>query len=506
MSTILCMHCNTPSRPEDRFCKGCGKAMPIEEKGPTLVVRWPSGETNEHTLTKQIIHIGRGQDNDIVLDSPTVSRRHLKLEVTASGISVTDMNSTNGTQLDGQQIQSKVQLPWLPGETIRVGDLRGNSVSMDIKRDVGEASPTHHPGMQKLSQFSHILIGRDPASQLHLNDPAISRRHAEIVRQDAGYAIRDLGSANGTFVNGQRVSGWVPLCMNDVVHVGPLKFTYDMETQSLSRPVSKGHDLDAIKPGMKMADNRMILKENEEKFCPLPETRVEVEKQDEDKGPLIEDLEEEQTEDEYVFRRDRDVWHITYEGKRFPALKPEIGLTYIAFLLYNPGIEIKAYHLSQMENKGIPPEKWSSYRTMNEEELKKSGLSIYKGKNVYRRKSKGYIDDVVDELTDGELKERLGVLEELKNDPETFNTTRKILIYQDEIDKIKNVRSDKKREYRNALYTVEADSVKKAINQSLEKIKEVNGPLYKHLDTCIERGPNCIYDPIKVDLTVYWSP
>ncbi len=58
----------------------------------------------------------------------------------------------------------------------------------------------------------------------------------------------------------------------------------------------------------------------------------------------------------------------------------------------------------------------------------------------------------------------------------------------------------------NALFKIADDAVRKAINQSLKEIKEVNEPLYKHLDTCIERGAKCLYDSIKVDLTVYWSP
>jgi hypothetical protein len=49
-----------------------------------------------------------------------------------------------------------------------------------------------------------VIIGRDPASTIHLDNPLLSRRHAEIVRGVAGWELRDLDSRNGVFVNGER--------------------------------------------------------------------------------------------------------------------------------------------------------------------------------------------------------------------------------------------------------------------------------------------------------------
>ncbi|MEN6452071.1 MAG: ATP-binding protein [Thermoguttaceae bacterium] len=50
-----------------------------------------------------------------------------------------------------------------------------------------------------------IRLGRDPSSTIQVHDTEVSRQHAEIRRVDNDYAISDLGSSNGTFVNGQRV-------------------------------------------------------------------------------------------------------------------------------------------------------------------------------------------------------------------------------------------------------------------------------------------------------------
>ena len=63
------------------------------------------------------------------------------------------------------------------------------------------------------------MIGRDPESDVVLNDPATSRRHAHIEFKDGKYVLTDLGSANGTLVNDQRVKERV-LSDGDVIKIG----------------------------------------------------------------------------------------------------------------------------------------------------------------------------------------------------------------------------------------------------------------------------------------------
>jgi len=64
-------------------------------------------------------------------------------------------------------------------------------------------------------------IGRQPDCTVQLNVARISRMHAEIRRDDNGYLlIEDLGSTNGTFVNGRRIEASMPITSGDVIHVG----------------------------------------------------------------------------------------------------------------------------------------------------------------------------------------------------------------------------------------------------------------------------------------------
>jgi adenylate cyclase len=77
----------------------------------------------------------------------------------------------------------------------------------------------------ELRDHASLIVGRAPASDIPVIDPTISRRHAEIALDEGGHAIlvRDLGSSNGTFVNGTRVES-APLAPGDIVAFGKVSF------------------------------------------------------------------------------------------------------------------------------------------------------------------------------------------------------------------------------------------------------------------------------------------
>lgn len=67
---------------------------------------------------------------------------------------------------------------------------------------------------------SEIFVGRDLSNDVVINDPEISRRHARLYIQGSSYVLEDLGSTNGSFVNGQRLAGPVLLRPGDSVTFG----------------------------------------------------------------------------------------------------------------------------------------------------------------------------------------------------------------------------------------------------------------------------------------------
>jgi hypothetical protein len=65
-----------------------------------------------------------------------------------------------------------------------------------------------------------LLIGRDASNSIAINDAEISRKHSRLTFQGGKYVIEDLGSTNGTFINGQRLAGPAVLKPGDVVSLG----------------------------------------------------------------------------------------------------------------------------------------------------------------------------------------------------------------------------------------------------------------------------------------------
>lgn len=79
-------------------------------------------------------------------------------------------------------------------------------------------------------EIEEISIGRDANNQLVIPDPEVSRRHARIFRHADNYVIEDLGSTNGTFVNGSRLVGPYILRAGETVTLGEnTNLVYEVE-------------------------------------------------------------------------------------------------------------------------------------------------------------------------------------------------------------------------------------------------------------------------------------
>src|SRR2546426_2134585 len=80
-----------------------------------------------------------------------------------------------------------------------------------------------------------LVVGRAVTSDVPIYDPTISRRHAEIVLTESGVRVTDLGSSNGTFLNGAKITE-ADAGANDVVTFGKVAFRVKEVTAPLPRP------------------------------------------------------------------------------------------------------------------------------------------------------------------------------------------------------------------------------------------------------------------------------
>ena len=83
---------------------------------------------------------------------------------------------------------------------------------------VMRSGPT--PGKVFPLEGPEIIIGRDNTSSLMINDAEVSRKHTRLVWQSLGYVVEDLGSTNGTFVNGQRLTAPFVLRGGETISLG----------------------------------------------------------------------------------------------------------------------------------------------------------------------------------------------------------------------------------------------------------------------------------------------
>jgi pSer/pThr/pTyr-binding forkhead associated (FHA) protein len=111
-----------------------------------------------------------------------------------------------------------------------------------------------------------VRVGSDPSNDLVLTDPTVSRRHIEIERRANGLLLRDLGSRNGTFVEGRQILQ-VYLTPGDKVVLGKTKLAVKQESKATSVEVAGADsfgELDGISDQMRMvfAELRRISRED----------------------------------------------------------------------------------------------------------------------------------------------------------------------------------------------------------------------------------------------------
>ena len=177
--------------------------------------------------------IGRDPGSDIVVEEPLVSWQHARLTVAGGRWLLEDAGSTNGTYADKERVQ---QLQITDSCQIRLGHPEAGPVlTCTVTATPGpDATAVHSAtalwtGMRAPTGVMRlparvVRIGRSDDNDVVVSDLRVSRYHAELRRSPGGeYQIADLGSHNGTFVNGQRIESAV-VTEADVVGVGLATF------------------------------------------------------------------------------------------------------------------------------------------------------------------------------------------------------------------------------------------------------------------------------------------
>lgn len=181
--------------------------------------------------------IGRSEECDFVIYDPQnrVSRKHAQLIRIGTKLYIEDLGSANGTFVDGRQIKSNVRVPFTTSSKItlskdykfEVSNIlvdddstrileKKSSISVDnneIKLSSGEKTVIFDRNKARLEDLSKHdksgfkLFGRGEICDYVINQPTISKKHIRLrLLTQIIFEIEDLGSTNGTFVDGEKLT------------------------------------------------------------------------------------------------------------------------------------------------------------------------------------------------------------------------------------------------------------------------------------------------------------
>lgn len=272
---------------------------------PTLVVRHPDGSESEHELSGELKIGRQEGQNDLVLAEGGVSRRHSRFVVEGGKVMVEDVGSANGTFVDGQRItgmtvltpKSQVLLGdyemrlKAPAARAATGVRKSAKPSDEaaeppapadgpaprsatrampaVKRAVpgapsalakrprpgspgGAAAGEGSGGLvlkgltgpwanKRYPVQGKLVVGRQAPATVVLEDDSVSRKHAEVEQTPQGAVLRDLGSANGTLVNGEPM-GTEPVVLQpgDIITFGMVEVEVEGPAGASNLPVRRG--------------------------------------------------------------------------------------------------------------------------------------------------------------------------------------------------------------------------------------------------------------------------
>ncbi|MGQ9555505.1 MAG: FHA domain-containing protein [Anaerolineae bacterium] len=192
------------SPPEAGFLAEDGERFRLTAAPRPGLVAYVEGKLRKFPFHKQLMTLGRAEDNDIVLPSNLVSRQHAAIRRQGNSFVIVDAGGRNGLTFNGQRVP---QHTFSEGDVIYIG---GPSVALQFRNNVGFVSVAAEVAKPKplaidLKGRERVTIGRARDNDITLDHPAVSRHHALIERMGTRYRIRDLKSSNGVFLDGKRV-------------------------------------------------------------------------------------------------------------------------------------------------------------------------------------------------------------------------------------------------------------------------------------------------------------
>ena len=199
-----------------------------------------------NTSTQNNITIGRNTSNLVVIQNSVVSGNHAEINLVDNQLYIKDLGSTNGTYVDHVKIPQGQPIPMgqktisLSGVvTIQVRNItehRSFSGSQpQLNYDISNIGTKIQ---QFLQQKGSVIFGRSEGADIKIDNNLVSRQHAKITSSGGQIFLEDLGSVNGTFVNGQRIKNRVIISPTDDIIIGRLRFSLTGTVIDISKEIA----------------------------------------------------------------------------------------------------------------------------------------------------------------------------------------------------------------------------------------------------------------------------
>lgn len=187
-----------------------------------LKIRYKNNKYNSVWLVEPMISVGRSATNDLVIDDPLVADKHFEVHVSHETLTLKNLQSLNPIRVntvdvigactlkvDDEITLGSVELIVIDPkrESKTVASEAANATQLRAPAATGWALKANHTALaNRVFPLKDVtVIGRSADCDISLAAAHLSRRHAQLSIVDGALFVKDLGSANGTFLNGKQV-------------------------------------------------------------------------------------------------------------------------------------------------------------------------------------------------------------------------------------------------------------------------------------------------------------
>lgn len=192
---------------------------------------FPGGEHPQVLLGPGVNRVGSDPESNVVINRPGVRPQHCLLHVTGSGVML-EVPPSADVCVNGRTVDGLISLR--AGDAVAFNGVQARLAAIEPAAAVRRLSQPWHasspanddPGVtavrpvapkfvlrgtagrafgRSIPLAGTLTVGRGPECSLRLDEPGLSRAHARLLATEQGVLVEDVGSSNGTFINGKRV-------------------------------------------------------------------------------------------------------------------------------------------------------------------------------------------------------------------------------------------------------------------------------------------------------------